>query len=126
MRTVASLTLEDERVDEYNVALDREDPHPVKTNLVKGSASGLGQFMQFWAFGLMFWVRIAVVVTLYRLAQHVLLYSHHLCSLCSPVGWLAHDELLRCFLVSRILDQYVRLVLLNVWFDLGSSGRSQS
>lgn len=76
MRTVASLTLEDERVDEYNKALDREDPHPVRTNLVKGSASGLGQFMQFWAFALMFWVRVAVAVTFYRHGWQVSLYSH--------------------------------------------------
>ena len=125
MRTVASLTLEDERVDEYNKALDREDPHPVRTNFVKGSASGLGQFMQFWAFALMFWVRVAVAVTFYRHGWQVSLYSH-LHSLCFSVGRLAHDELLRCFFVPRILDQYVRLVLLNVWLDFGSSGCSRS
>jgi len=55
MRTVASLTLESERASEYDQALYHEDKHPVRTNFVKGSMSGLGQFMQMWSFALMFW-----------------------------------------------------------------------
>lgn len=43
IRTVASLTLEAERADEYDHALRHEDPHPMRTNLVKGSLAGLGQ-----------------------------------------------------------------------------------
>lgn len=36
IRTVASLTLEDERATEYSHALEHEDPHPVRTNFFKG------------------------------------------------------------------------------------------
>lgn len=36
IRTVASLTLEDQRAEEYARALAKEDPHPVKSNFVKG------------------------------------------------------------------------------------------
>lgn len=43
MRTVASLVLEHKRAEEYDLALQREDPHPLRTNTVKGSFSGLGQ-----------------------------------------------------------------------------------
>jgi len=55
MRTVASLTLEGKRADEYDKALHREEQHPIRTNFVKGSMSGLGQFLQMWCFALMFW-----------------------------------------------------------------------
>jgi len=72
IRTVASLNLEDERAMEYVEALKKEDPHPARTNMIKGTscallsslgskgtrllhihlfwlvggASGLGQFLQ--------------------------------------------------------------------------------
>lgn len=55
MRTVASLTLEEERAAEYDRALTREDPNTVKSNLVKGSAGGMGQFFQMGGFAIMFW-----------------------------------------------------------------------
>jgi len=54
IRTVASLTLEPERAEEYARALTKEDPHPVRNNIVKGGGSALGQFTQMWGFGLMF------------------------------------------------------------------------
>lgn len=43
IRTVASLTLEAERCDEYAMALKAENSHPIRNNLVKGSLSGVGQ-----------------------------------------------------------------------------------
>lgn len=36
IRTVASLTLEEKRAADYTKALEREDPHPIKTNMLKG------------------------------------------------------------------------------------------
>ena len=36
IRTVASLTLEEERVAEYARALEKEDPHPIRSNVTKG------------------------------------------------------------------------------------------
>ena len=36
IRTVASLTLEEKRAADYIRALEREDPHPIKTNMIKG------------------------------------------------------------------------------------------
>ena len=55
IRTVASLSLEDSRQKEFSDALQREDPTPIKTNAIKGSTSGLGQFVQMWGIALMFW-----------------------------------------------------------------------
>jgi len=46
MRTVASLTLEKKRAEEYDFALQRQDPHPIRTNLGKGSLAGTGQYVQ--------------------------------------------------------------------------------
>ena len=54
IRTVASLTLERHRAEEYATALAQEDPHPVRNKIIKGGGSGLGQFTQMWGFGLMF------------------------------------------------------------------------
>ena len=52
-RTVASLTLEDRKLKEYSDALRKENPTPVKTNFLKGSGFGTGQFFQYWSLGLM-------------------------------------------------------------------------
>lgn len=38
IRTVASLSLENERVEKYSRALEKEDPHPARTNAVKGTS----------------------------------------------------------------------------------------
>jgi ATP-binding cassette subfamily B (MDR/TAP) protein 1 len=46
IRTVASLTLEKIRLEEFTDAMKRENPSPFKTNLIKGSSSGLGQICQ--------------------------------------------------------------------------------
>jgi ATP-binding cassette subfamily B (MDR/TAP) protein 1 len=48
MRTVASLSMEAARAEEFDEALASEDPRPVLSNALKGSASGLGQFVQMW------------------------------------------------------------------------------
>jgi hypothetical protein len=37
IRTIASLTLESARVDTYIHALERENPHPLRTLIVKGT-----------------------------------------------------------------------------------------
>jgi ATP-binding cassette subfamily B (MDR/TAP) protein 1 len=55
IRTVASLTLEKSRRQEFVEAMRREDPTPFRTNLIKGSTSGLGQICQLWGIALMFW-----------------------------------------------------------------------
>lgn len=54
IRTVASLTLESQRAEEYADALAKEDFHPFRNKIAKGSGAGLGQFTQMWGFGLMF------------------------------------------------------------------------
>jgi ATP-binding cassette subfamily B (MDR/TAP) protein 1 len=55
IRTVASLTIEKLRTKEYSAALQREDPASVKTNLLKGLATGVGFLVQLWGMALMFW-----------------------------------------------------------------------
>jgi hypothetical protein len=39
IRTVASLNLEEQRAAEYAYALEKEDPHPIKSNVTKGMTS---------------------------------------------------------------------------------------
>ena len=41
IRTVASLTLEDERLDAFAKALENEDPHAVRHNVTKGPCRAL-------------------------------------------------------------------------------------
>jgi ATP-binding cassette subfamily B (MDR/TAP) protein 1 len=55
IRTVASLAIQKMRAEEYENALKREDPVSVKTNLLKGAATGLGFLVQLWGMGFMFW-----------------------------------------------------------------------
>jgi ATP-binding cassette, subfamily B (MDR/TAP), member 1 len=55
IRTVASLAIESERIKEFKEALAHENPHPFRSNFIKGSTSGLGQFVQMWGIALMFW-----------------------------------------------------------------------
>ena len=55
MRTVASLTLESKRANDYKVALAAQDPHPLVHNLLHGATFGLGQFVLMWTFGLLMW-----------------------------------------------------------------------
>ena len=55
IRTVASLAIEAERVDEFENAMSREEPHPVRQNMIKGSTGGISQLVQMWGIGLLFW-----------------------------------------------------------------------
>merc|ERR1711976_180863 len=55
IRTVASLTIENMRSAEYAQALRAETSGSLKTNVLKGMASGFGQFSQLWGMALMFW-----------------------------------------------------------------------
>lgn len=55
IRTVASLTLEQIRREEFVQAMRREDPTPLRSNVIKASTSGLGQVFQMWGIALMFW-----------------------------------------------------------------------
>jgi hypothetical protein len=52
---VSSLTIERLRAAEYEAALKCEDPDAVKTNLLKGAATGVGFLSQLWGIGFMFW-----------------------------------------------------------------------
>jgi ATP-binding cassette subfamily B (MDR/TAP) protein 1 len=55
IRTVAALSIERMRSSEYERAINLESPSSLKSNAMKGFASGLGVFIQFWGIGLMFW-----------------------------------------------------------------------
>lgn len=55
IRTVAALSIERMRAAEYEKAISMESPSSLKSNALKGFASGLGVFIQFWGIGLMFW-----------------------------------------------------------------------
>lgn len=55
VRTTASLTMEEAKLKEFSDALKNQDQHPLLSNFIKGSGSGLGQFFQFWGLALMFW-----------------------------------------------------------------------
>lgn len=55
IRTVAALSIERMRANEYERAINMESPSSLKTNLFKGLAAGLGLFIQFWGIALMFW-----------------------------------------------------------------------
>jgi ABC-type multidrug transport system fused ATPase/permease subunit len=48
IRTVASLNIEKARSAQYVKALKAADPAPVKSNFIKGCATGVGQFIQMW------------------------------------------------------------------------------
>jgi ATP-binding cassette subfamily B (MDR/TAP) protein 1 len=55
IRTVVSLSLEHLRSAEYVNALNHENPSSVKSNLLKGFATGAGCLSQLWGLGLMYW-----------------------------------------------------------------------
>ena len=58
MRTVASLTIEKQRSNEYKDALEKEHPDLVKSNVIRGATTGLGFATQLWCMALwvsMFW-----------------------------------------------------------------------
>mmetsp|Transcript_3900 Transcript_3900/g.5897 ORF Transcript_3900/g.5897 Transcript_3900/m.5897 type:complete len:326 (+) Transcript_3900:76-1053(+) len=55
IRTVASLAMEQMRFNEYTQAMKLEDPDAMKTNILKGFATGLGFFIQIVSMGFLFW-----------------------------------------------------------------------
>ena len=55
IRTVAALSIERMRANEYERAINLESPSSVKTNALKGVATGLGLISQMWGIALMFW-----------------------------------------------------------------------
>lgn len=55
VRTVAALTLEENRCERYNNALKKENKKHMKRNLLAGLAYGLGQLLQQWGAALIFW-----------------------------------------------------------------------
>jgi len=55
IRTVAALSIEKMRANEYERAINLESPASLRSNALKGFASGLGVFVQFWGIALMFW-----------------------------------------------------------------------
>ena len=55
MRTVAALCIQPQRIRQFDEALTREDPTPLRSNIIKGSTGGVAQIVQMWGFGLMFW-----------------------------------------------------------------------
>lgn len=63
IRTVASLNIEKKRSKQYVKALRAADPTPIKTNFIKGCATGIGQFTQMWGLALLFWFGGWLLVT---------------------------------------------------------------
>jgi ATP-binding cassette, subfamily B (MDR/TAP), member 1 len=63
IRTIASLTIEGNRLEQFEQAMAREDPHPIRSNLVKSSTFGFSQIIQFCGFALMFWFGGKLVFT---------------------------------------------------------------
>jgi len=55
IRTVASLSLESNRLDDYEKALTNGNEDIVKSSFKKGSLVAIGQFIQMWGCALMFW-----------------------------------------------------------------------
>jgi ABC-type bacteriocin/lantibiotic exporter with double-glycine peptidase domain len=51
IRTVAALTIEDERLNQFDTAMAKEDPRPLRKNFIKGSTGGVAQIVQMWGFG---------------------------------------------------------------------------
>jgi len=54
-RTVAALTLEKRRFEDYKKALEREEPSVVKDSFMSGLTSGLSMFIQQWVNALQLW-----------------------------------------------------------------------
>jgi ATP-binding cassette, subfamily B (MDR/TAP), member 1 len=55
MRTVAALSLERQRLDDYNKVVDASEPNVVFDTLLSGIAGGISMFIQQWANALLFW-----------------------------------------------------------------------
>lgn len=55
VRTVAALTLEKRRFEDYKKALEREEPTVVRDSFMSGLTSGLSMFIQQWVNALQLW-----------------------------------------------------------------------
>lgn len=55
IRTVASMSIENIRFQEYTNALGREDSSGIKINALRGAMIGSGFLCQMWGFAFMFW-----------------------------------------------------------------------
>ena len=55
IRTVASLSLEETRLNDYTKALEKKNPERLLTTAKKCSLVASGQFIQMWGCALMFW-----------------------------------------------------------------------
>ena len=55
IRVVASLSMEQDRVERYVTALAKKNNPGFVHNMIKGTGQGLGSFFQMWGYGLMFY-----------------------------------------------------------------------
>ncbi|KAL7574665.1 hypothetical protein ACA910_003011 [Epithemia clementina (nom. ined.)] len=55
IRTIAALTLEQEKASEFATALKTQIPRPIRSSFVGGIGAGAGQFIQMSGYALMFW-----------------------------------------------------------------------
>ena len=55
IRTVASLTIEEDKATEYSNALQNRVENPMWTNFLGGMALGMADFIRMWVLALMFW-----------------------------------------------------------------------
>jgi len=53
--TVSALTMEEERFEDYKVALDASEPHHFRDGVVQGALAGLSMFIQQWINALQLW-----------------------------------------------------------------------
>lgn len=63
IRTVASLTIEEDKSREYSIALRKKDPNPLRTNFLAGCALGLADLIRMFGIALMFFVGGWLLVT---------------------------------------------------------------
>lgn len=63
IRTVASLTIEQDKVSEYTAALRKKNPTPLWTNFLGGLALGLADLIRMFVMALMFFVGGWLLVT---------------------------------------------------------------
>ena len=56
IRVVASLSIENDRVEKYVTALAKKDNPGFVRNMIKGTGQGLGSLFQMWGYALMFYL----------------------------------------------------------------------
>lgn len=55
IRTVAALTLENQRLSDYQAALDHDQPHYLRDSYIRGLSNGFSVGIQQWVNALQFW-----------------------------------------------------------------------